>query len=486
MLSVISVNSFAMQSLEDEEMSLVLGQAGITASILPSDAGGQGKILDIEELRWTELDRDGGDVDTDFIAFKGISISNYLTNPDGTFLALDPIEFTFDVNADGDAYFRSSGFRGMHWIVENIELSGRTMGGMEITQFEMVTGSYLEIAYNNEVGGAEIGMNVKMLEGSSFKYKYTEDYELAIDVGFTGNGVDDFFYVETSLTADASAVKLEFGALTGGIELNNLNILENGVPFFAESFGDIGLSDVEFVSGSYMSIHANDSTATSEGLAGKFDLSGTIGNLFYRTNGSRINFKGINLSTNGEVDYTFDQFSHEYVSGNIITGIRATLNNIDDVTILLGGITFSEGVGDFINETVSAGSIGITNLDFNGDPLYVDLYTLPGSGKIGLLFDISAPGVTSFNLEITDTADQNGATPNNKLTAAVEMKNFAFQGAVDITPSGLNVGIKHMSADMSLNSLTAGNGARYQGSIGRMVLNSMSVRPGSYTTVSPF
>jgi hypothetical protein len=111
---------------------------------------------------------------------------------------------------------------------------------------------------------------------------------------------------------------------------------------------------------------------------------------------------------------------------------------------------------------------------------------LPGSGEIGLLFDISAPGVTSFNLEITDTADQNGATPNNKLTAAVEMKNFAFQGAVDITPSGLNVGIKHMSADMSLNALTIGDGQTYSGSVGRMVLNSMSIRPGSYTTISPF
>jgi hypothetical protein len=217
-------------------------------------------------------------------------------------------------------------------------------------------------------------------------------------------------------------------------------------------------------------------------------LTATVGNLFYRTNGSRINFKDIYLSTKtniGEVDYTLDQFSHEYVNGNTITGIRATLNNINDVTILLGGITFSEGTS-FAGETASAGSFGITNLNFNGSPLYVDLYTLPGSGEIGLLFDISAPGVTSFNLEITDTSNASEATPDTKLTAAVEMKNFAFQGAVDITPSGLNIGIKHMSADMSLNSLTAGNGARYRGGIGRMVLNSMSIRPGSYTTVSPF
>jgi hypothetical protein len=43
-----------------------------------------------------------------------------------------------------------------------------------------------------------------------------------------------------------------------------------------------------------------------------------------------------------------------------------------------------------------------------------------------------------------------------------------------------------MSADMSLNALTIGDGQTYRGSVGRMVLNSMSIRPGSYTTVSPF
>jgi hypothetical protein len=255
MLSVISVNGFAMQSLEDEEMSVVLGQAGIVVSVLPSDVGGGGKIVDIDEIKWTELDRDNDvdNIDTDFIAFKGVSISNFLSNPDGSFLALDPIRFEFHVDQDGDASFKSTGFRGMHWLVENIELSGRTMGGMEITQFEMVENSFLEIVYNNGVANAEMGINVKMLAGSSFKYKYIEDYELLMDVGFTGTEAqtgEKYFSMKTTLTAEASGIKLVFGELEGGIEFNNINILENGVPLFADSFGDIGLSDVVFAGGS--------------------------------------------------------------------------------------------------------------------------------------------------------------------------------------------------------------------------------------------
>lgn len=468
----------AMQSLDDESLSVVSGQAGITVNYLSNDAAG--KIMDINEVRLTENDRAGqGD---DYIALQGIALSNYLSDVNGNYISNDDFDITFDVDAGGNARIRTSGLDGLHLKVDDILLSGRTVGGIEVNVFDMVEGSYLENVFLNKSTGAEIGINSKLLEGTTLNFKYLEDYALSADVIFKGSSsqTEKAYISELSLSADSAGIKLLIGNTEGSLELTNIILrdenndsdLLNGL-----SYGDIGIGDITVTPGSYLSAAANTTTTTSEGLIGKINFEGTVGNMFYRTNGYQMNFNDIAISTNGDVSYTLDQVSMPFVNGQVLTGVRSTLTDVTDVDLTVNAVTFSKDDGT--GESQSLGIFGIQNLSFNGGTLNWDMYTLPGSGSKGVLMDINFPDSTSFDLTIV------GDVAEDKLSANVVINNLTMQNTVDVIPEGLHVGIMHMSADVNLNNLTAGNGQRYQGSLGRLVVNNMSMRPGSYMRVAP-
>lgn len=478
MLSIASATQ-AMQSLDDESLSVVSGQAGVTINYLSNDAAG--KILTASEIRYTENDRSGLG-DDDYIAFSNISLSNFHEG------ASDDIIFKFDVDSAGNARIETSDIEGLTLRVEDVYLSSRSIGGFELNVLNMMPNSYFETIFRNNVGGAEIGINTKLIEGSSLNFKYLEDYALSADVIFKGSTAqtEKAFITEMNLSADANGVKLLLGNTEGSVEVNKIILRDENLDtdlLGGQSFGDIGIGDITITPGSYISAGANTATTTSEGLAGKINYAGTIGNIFFRTNTHRMNFNDIAISTNGDISYTMDQVSMPFVNGQNLTGIRSTISDVTDIDFIINGVNFSASDGTGASDSFSA--FGIENLSFNGGALNWDIYTLPGSGSKGVLMDINFPDNTSFNFTITDDPDGVEATPDNKLSTEVVINNLTIQSTVDVIPEGLHVGIMHMSADMNLNVLNAGNGQRYQGSLGRVVVNNMSMRPGSYTRVAP-
>ncbi|ASP39165.1 hypothetical protein CHH28_10960 [Bacterioplanes sanyensis] len=469
--------SVALQPLSELSMAQVTGQSGLTVETTINHA--QGDVLTAAEFRFTEADRTGDGQD-EYLALENILVRATQDDGNGGRVG-DSFVTTLDVSANGDLIIRTSDMDFLTLQTGKVVMGGRALfESVAINDWNFAGNSFIETTVLNETDGARIRYRTVMEDGSGLGFAFSEDgVTFTSDVLFKPASGNSAFVSEVFLSGGLDGVKLEFGETQGSFEINNITLRNaNGDNLFGSNdFGDVGYGDIDVVSG-YMTIQANDA-AGAEGIRGSIASNVTIGTAFYRTGDQRINFRNAAINTNGDINYQLD-----FLNNGFATGLEGVIDGVSDVDFVVGALTLSNGDGS--DESVSMGAYGIENLNFNGGSLEVGLYTLGGQGSQGLRLDSNLSGKTSFDLTIKDSPIDdpfNSSAP--ALTAEVVMQNVSLSQTVDQTEKGLHIGIVDASLDASVNSIQLGTGANYQGQTGRVVINNLSMQPGSYLRVQP-
>ncbi|MAD44220.1 MAG: hypothetical protein CMI02_07995 [Oceanospirillaceae bacterium] len=465
----------AMQAMDEASMAAVAGQSGIT--IETSTLNPDGDFLTTGEIRYTEEDKDGqGD---DYVSIDSLKLRTYQTDVNGNFAGVDTFRTDIDVDAGGNVSIRTSDVDTLDLELGAVSFSGRTLfGAVRFSMWEFVGSSYLETVLLNSADGAKVGFRSVMEEGSGLTYQFDEDnVTFSSDIVFLPADGESTFRSEVFLTGDNDQLKLELGETSGSFEIKNISLLDaagNNI-FGTNNFGDVGYANLGVDTG-YFTIRGNPD-ADTDGILGEINTDLTVGNLFYRTGGQRLNLNNVRLNTNGEMTYTLDFIDTGYTSG-----VDISLSDLSDLDLTIGAVNFSAGDGS--GATASMGSYAVENLNLNGDSINLQLYTLPGAGSEGMQMDLTMAGTTDFDLTITDDDDGSG-NPQPQLTAQVVINNFSLSQTIDQTEKGLHVGIVDQSMDLNINRIRMGDGSTQQGQTGRIVMNNISLQPGSYFRVEP-
>lgn len=473
----------AMQVLDDAGMAEISGQSGITIELTTSDA--EGRLVRTGEIRFTEQDNDGEG--EDYLSIGGLTLRTLITDSNGNVTGVDTIKTTIDVDAGGNVSIKNKDINTLDLELGEVSLSGRTLfGGVRLSVWQFIGDSYLETAFLNDPAGSKIAFRTVMEAGSGLTYQFDEDgVTFSSDVVFTPATGETAFRSEMFLTGDNDGLKLQVGEMVGTIEIQNISILdENGNNIFgANNFGDVGFGDISVNPDvSYFTLSASKDL-NRDGIEGKFSSDMNIGTVFYRTGGERLNARNVQLNTNGELSYRMD-----FMDNGFVTGLEASISDINDLDLIIGALTLSSGDGS--NESLSMGSYAIENMNVTkagNQPGSVNLgvYTMPGSGAQGMQLDFSVDGTASFDLTIKDDPAKVAGNPAPQLTAEIVMNNVSLSQSIDQTKKGLHIGVVDASMDMNINAIKMGDGQTYQGQTGRLVMNNMTLQPGSYFRIEP-
>lgn len=484
-LFVMPCISFALQSINDEDLSYVSGQSGITIEITPETLSGEGlgTVATISEFIYTENDKDSSGAETFSLSDLKLKIVEFDANNDIS--GIGSFKADIDVANTGQVDIRSSNLPGLSLSVGDIKLGSRSIGSLDIDKWVFKPGSFLETSFVPDANGAKIRSRIFMTDGSFLNLNYKEDdLTLTSTVNFLPNSSNNPFDSESFISGIDGVLRLELGQTTGTLEITNIKLRdENSVELFGgQSFGDIGLGDVVINEG-YFELTANPDSAV-EGLLGEFGSDLTIGEVFYRTNGQRININNIKLKTgdfNGALDpigYTFELVGGVNSYGN---GVALTFFDVDNLNFEFSAFTFSSDDGS--NETVSFGSLGIANASFGSNgQLTQSIWALPGSGEQGLRLDLQVTDGVRFDLTIKEDPVVNN-TPT--LTAETVINTLTFETYVDFIEKGLHVNVIDFELDANINSIKLGTNDAYKGQTGRVVVDNYTVEPGSYIRFEP-
>ncbi|WP_430459643.1 DUF6160 family protein [Thalassolituus sp. LLYu03] len=480
----VSVPVMAMQVLEDTDMAGVSGQSGITIEVTTDDPNGE--FLTTGELRFTEADRDGKG--EDYLAIGGLKLRTITTDATGVMTGVDTIRTDIDIDAEGNVSIRQSDVDTLDLELGAVSLSGRELfNAVRFSVWKFVGDSYLETVLLNDPEGAKVGFRTVMEEGSGLTYQFDEDgLTFSSDIVFLPKAGESAFRSELFLTGTTDELKLEFGETSGSFEIRNISLLDSSGDniFGANDFGDLGYADISINTG-YITMAAN-TDAGVDGIRGKINSDMTVGNVFYRTGDQRVNFNDVSLNTNGEISYTLDFIditSENAIDRFKVTGIESHITDITDLDLTIGSLTLSAGDGS--SQSLSMGSYAIENLNLNGGSIDLSMLTLPGAGSQGLQMDLVMAGTTSFDLTIKDDPAEVSGNPDPQLTASVVLNNVSVSQTIDQTDKGLHVGILDQSMDININQIRVGDGLIQQGQTGRLVMNNISLQPGSYFRVEP-
>lgn len=481
LLASLSTPVFALQAIDDNALATVSGQAGIT--IETSNSAADGTVLTVGEFVFTELDEDGLGAET----FSMEDIRLQIVDLDGAGNVLGPGGFktTIDVADTGELSIKTTDLSALNLNIGDVRIGTRSVGSVGLNKWRFAPGSFLEVAAVPGADGVKLRNRTYMTDGSRIDFTYVEDdLALATDVEFKPTSGGSPFQSEFFISAVDGELRLEMGKTEGTLELNNIRLLDatDGSDLFGGAdYGDLGFGDVS-VNEAYFTLQANPD---AEGLKGRFASDLTIGTAFYRSNDKRINLGNVRLSTGKEaggalkeVGYTFEIVGGTGLYGN---GISASFFDVDDLSLFIDNITFSDGDGT--NASGSLGSYGIEHFSLNGGSMTAQIWALPGAGRQGIRSDLQLSDGVSFDLTIYD--EEPTGTNDPKLTASVVVNDFSQEAYIDVTKKGLQVSVADMELSASMNALRLGDGQTYQGQSGRLVIDSLTVEPGAYLRVEP-
>jgi len=259
-LMFLSSSVWALESLDDDVLGQVEGQAGITIETLQGD-------ISIDEVRYTDADGNGTThTNSGSVVLSDISIGagsvkteiDVINSGDGSYLNLK-----FSDIQEGDIWVRSIALGD-----ENT-----TFGAVGITNFYFdPDGSYsVRIGSYNPGGGADpypaIIYNLDMAD-SSFDFTFVEEGIFDTDGSLTSglqlnytNQFNDFVATDTRIYLDTNVdvagrpwAKLSLGDIQGSAELQGLTL---GTGANARVLGSTGFSGAQIDDSSFIAITAH-------------------------------------------------------------------------------------------------------------------------------------------------------------------------------------------------------------------------------------
>ena len=226
------------------------------------------------------------------------------------------------------------------------------------------------------------------------------------------------------------------------------------------------------------------------------NFEGTVGRMYFETQGNSLNMRNISIDTDGTKDGSgVDRPLNlvlDLVTRGEKSGLAISISGINDLDITLDQINVNgdDTAGAILNQNNSYGGLALTNINDHGGVTDINIFARGASGEEGVQIEMVLPEILSLDLAYTDYgADNNSTADDFSFGGKVTLNNFTAVSSVDLTSGknaadeeigGLHIGVITQTGDITLSNIRAGN---QQGSMGRLVLNGYSMTPDSYLTI---
>jgi len=499
----------ALQSIDDAELSLIDGRAGITIESQLHDTSTIGAIS------YTDADGDGkGHTDSAGIYLSGISIgassvkSKIDVLEDGTLninisdivqgdvwvrnIAMGDTETSFGAIGVTNFNFDSAGSYNVKFASVDLNASGVNQAAI-IFDFNMASSSY-DFTFVDEAEFSLVGEH-ELLSG--YTISYTTQFS---DFKAEGTTV----YADNSISLDGREwIRTDLGSITGSARLENISFgsFDAGIASSQSVLGSAGFSGINIENTSFVAVSGHG--AGGNGMDVKVAVKANIENFYFETNGSRANFSNIAIDTDGRgadgsSNVPFD-ITLDAVNSGFRKGLVLAISNVNDMNLTIRDLYVSkyDKSTDTVSDVATFGTIGLEKINFNGGIAELSFIGRAGSGNQGVETGFSLPDGTTLDFTINDLEDALGnsvtdpadAVKGGELRASIEINDFSTESVMDVMAlgkdehgvdqgTGLRITFKSMEGAFDLRNFSAGNGSTYKGSYGRIQVDGMNLKRG--------
>jgi len=499
--SLISSSVFALQSIDDAELSNIEGRSGITIE--------------------TQLH---GTTTIGEAAYKHGNAGIYLS--DISFGA-SSAKSKIDIFEDGTLNIEISEiFQGDLWV-RDISIGGKdaSIGAVGITNFNYdAAGTYnLRFAsIDSKATGIDIAAIIFdfNMASSSFDFTFVDEAEFflvgerELRNGFSLSYTTQFsdfraeattVYADNSISADGRDwVRMDLGSVKGAARLEDISFsrVEEGLVSSVSILGSAGFSGIDINDSSFVALTGN-TDGLSEAVDVKVAAKMNVENFYFETNGSRANFGNISIDTdgrgnNGDSNVPFD-VTLRLLNQGYRKGMSLAISNVNSMDLTIRDLYLSHynKATELVSDEAVFGTIGLENINFNGGSAELWVIGRAGLGNQGIETGFSLPDGTTLDFTINDFEDASGDSVNNpndaikggELRATLEINDFSAESSIDVVAlgvdgngmdqgTGVQIIFKSMEGAFDLRNFSAGNGETYKGSYGRIQVDGMNLKRG--------
>lgn len=266
---IVSANSFALLPMQDDDLSTVSGQSGITVDITTDSD------IKVGEVRYEDKDngaaeKDGGgsfslrDVvikDSEFSFDIDVSDSGELVMSLNRFgvmdISIDALQFNYDSGLSAvDSLSASASSEAQ------LQNQYSRLGSLAVNDFTLATGSEITFKFTSD---GEFAFTAGLLTGSFFQFTYIDDGEFTYDTANDGDTTlndnegenyisarvefEDFKLNDVKLKGEGvgedSYVAMSLGGTQGAVVFRDINI--NGKIIGSAGFENISVDPVSYL-----------------------------------------------------------------------------------------------------------------------------------------------------------------------------------------------------------------------------------------------
>lgn len=229
-----------------------------------------------------------------------------------------------------------------------------------------------------------------------------------------------------------------------------------------------------------------------DGVDVKIALTANVENVYFQTDGNRVNFGNIAIDTDSRgVDGISNQpfeVKIDSVNSGFRKGLEMAISDVNSLSATVRDMSLSRADGS--NSSVF-GSIGIENINFNGGTAEAYVIGRAGVGEQGIETGLSLPDGTTLDFTIndyeyasSDPSEARVAGKGGEVRASIEINDFFIGQTIDVVDLGngegraLKMTFTGMEGAFDIRNLTAGDGSTYKGSYGRVQIDGMQMNRG--------
>lgn len=231
-----------------------------------------------------------------------------------------------------------------------------------------------------------------------------------------------------------------------------------------------------------------------DGVDVKIALTANIENVYFETDGNRVNFGNIAIDTDTGLN-GLDPASNrpfeikiDAVNSGFRKGLEIAISDVNSLSATVRDMSVSRADGS--NSSVF-GSIGIENINFHGGVAEAYVIGRAGVGDQGIETGLSLPDGTTLDFTIndyeyasSDPSEIRIAGKGGQVRASIEINDFFVGQTLDVVDLGngegraLRMTFTGMEGAFDVRNLTAGDGSTYKGSFGRVQIDGMQMNRG--------
>ncbi len=231
-----------------------------------------------------------------------------------------------------------------------------------------------------------------------------------------------------------------------------------------------------------------------DGVDVKIALTSNIDNVYFETDGNRVNFGNIAIDTDTGLNGLDPSSNRPFeikidaVNSGFRKGLEMAISDVNSLSATVRDMSLSQSDGS--NSSVF-GSIGIENINFNGGTAEAYVIGRAGVGNQGIETGFSLPDGTTLDFTIndyeyasSDPSEIRIANKGGQVRATIEINDFFVGQTIDVVDLGdgdgraLRMTFTGLEGAFDITNLTAGDGSIYKGGFGRVQIDGMQMNRG--------